>query len=150
MFSELKQIKMKVLLIVLILLYATDSQSFCVLRNEFVDFFSTKREGLNETRPLINLIKYKEIKEELESFLYLKLRTQNCSIKDICSTITNNNEYKFKDCYRFCKKYFFFEYNSNHVFKINRLRMWFLYSKNITFNSNEILSYSRFIFFTAR
>ena len=61
MFPEYKQIKMKIDIIILVLHYAADSQSSCVLQNKFVDFFSTKREGLNETRPLINLIKYKEI-----------------------------------------------------------------------------------------
>ena len=61
MFSEFEKIKMKMFITILVLHYAADSQSSCVLQNKFVDFFSTKREGLNETRPLINLIKYKEI-----------------------------------------------------------------------------------------
>ena len=142
---------MKILLIVLVIHYATGSQSSCVSQKDFLDFFSTKRDGLNDSwSPLTNLLKYKKIKEELESFLHLKLETQNCNLKDICSIIINEKEYKLDYGYRFCKKHFFFEYESNHVFKINCLRLWFLYSENITFNSNEILSNSRFIFFTAR
>ena len=142
---------MKILLIVLVIHYATGSQSSCVSQKDFLDFFSTERDGLNDSwSPLTNLLQYKKIKEELESFLHLKLKTQNCNIKDICSIIINEKEYKLDDSYRFCKKHFFFEYESNHVFKINCLRLLFLYSENMTFNSNEILSNSRFIFFTAR
>ena len=140
---------MKLLIIVLVLHYATDSNSSCVLQDEFVDFFSTSRESLNETRPLINLIKYKEVKKELKRFLHTKLETKNCSIKDVCSKVINRNEHKLKDCHQFCKKYFFFEYNSNHVYKVNRLEMWFISYENVIFHSNEILNKSRAIFTTA-
>ena len=105
---------------------------------------------MNETRPLTDLIKCKEIKKKLKSFLHLKLKTQNCSVKDICSRIINKNEYKFKDWYRFCKKFFFFEYKSNHVFKITRLQMFFITSEKLTFHSDEILNSTGNSFITAR
>ena len=89
-FLDFKQIKMKILLIVLVLRYATESQSSCIMKNEFVISFPS---ALYETRsPLTDLLKYKEIKEEVESFLHLKLKTQNCSIKDICSKVINKKK----------------------------------------------------------
>ena len=81
---------MKILLIVLVLRYATESQSSCIMKNEFVISFPS---ALYETRsPLTDLLKYKEIKEEVESFLHLKLKTQNCSIKDMCSKVINKKK----------------------------------------------------------
>ena len=113
-------------------------------------FLFNKLESFNETRPLVDLIKYDEIKKDLKKSLELKLETQNCSIKSICLTIVNKNKYKFKDWYRFCKKFFFFEYKSNHVFKITRLQMFFITSEKLTFHSDEILNSTGNSFITAR
>ena len=110
-------------------------------------FLFNKLESFNETRPLVDLIKYDEIKKDLKKSLELKLETQNCSIKSICLTIVNKNKYKFKDWYQFSKKYFFFEYKSSHVFKINHLEMWFITSENYIFRSKEVLNNTGFIFF---
>ena len=81
MFPEYKQIKMKIDIIILVLHYAADSQSSCVLQNKFVNFISTRHKGLNETRPLTDLIKCKEIKKKLKSFFTFKTKDTKLQCK---------------------------------------------------------------------
>ena len=50
----------------------------------------------------------------------------------------------------FCELYFYYEHNSNHIFKINRLEMWFFTSENFTIHSNQTVNSSGNFFITSR
>ena len=137
---------MKYLNLFLILLSFVRCKSYCVIQNEANDIFFTERYYLYEIYPLESFLDYRSTKKEVEKIVDLKI----CNIKDICATKFNDTVFNFAHSNLFCELYFYFEHKSNHIFKINRLEMWFFISENITFYSNQTVNSSGNFLITTR
>ena len=137
---------MKCLVLILVLNNVIDGQNSCILHNEVEDLLFTERHYLDERYPLFSYLSYHNTRREVRNTVDLKV----CNIKDICSTRINETVYEFNYWYSFCEIYFYFEYKSNHIFKINHFGMGFFTFENVTINSNGILNNSENFFITSR